>query len=145
MPLGVIRPSEPNSSRPHATFRGSLGCLCLGMGSRRLLGARSRGSPRPRHLADSRIPGDNDLAGAQRSFLKIWRIGRKNLPAGYLLPECLNGSHIRKFASETFVVLLGGGEPHTVVCRVVALEAEDEDNLVLLVLNIDREGAKHGA
>jgi len=39
------------------------------------------------------------------------------------------------------VVLLGGGEPHTVVCRLLALVAEDEDDLVL---NIDREAAKHG-
>src|SRR5271157_1379192 len=123
MPLGVIRPSEPNSSRPHATYRGSLGCLCLRMGSRRLLGARSRGPPRPRHLADSRIHGDNELAGAQRRLLEIWRIGRKDLPAGDLLSEYLNGSHIRKLASQTFVVLLGGGEPHTVVCRLLALVA----------------------
>ena len=40
------------------------------------------------------------------------------------------------------MVFLGGGQPHSVVCCPIALVAEDEDNLVL---NVDREAAKHGA
>lgn len=51
---------------------------------RRLL--HSRGAPL-RYLADSRIAGDNELAGAQRLLLEIQRIGRQDLPARYLLPE----------------------------------------------------------
>ncbi len=39
------------------------------------------------------------------------------------------------------MLFLGGGKPHSVVCRPVALVTEDEDNLVL---NVDREAAKHG-
>jgi len=39
------------------------------------------------------------------------------------------------------MVLIGGSEPHSVVCRLVAFVAEDEDNLVL---NVDREAAEHG-
>ena len=44
--------------------------------------------------------------------------------------------------AQTLMVLLGGGEPHPVVCRLVAFVAKDEDNLVL---NVDREAAEHGA
>jgi len=40
------------------------------------------------------------------------------------------------------MVLLGGGEPHPVICRVAALVPEDQDNLLL---NVDREAAEHGA
>src|SRR5208337_1761565 len=79
---------------------------------------------------------------AQHRLLEIRRIGRKDLPASDVFPEYLNRSHIRKLAPQTFVVLLGGGEPHTVVCRLLALVAKDQDNLVL---NVDREAAKHGA
>jgi hypothetical protein len=43
---------------------------------------------------------------------------------------------------QTLVVLLGSGQPHSVVRRSIALVAEDED---YLVLNVDREAAKHGA
>jgi hypothetical protein len=40
------------------------------------------------------------------------------------------------------MVLFGSGQPHSVVRRPIALVAEDED---YLVLNLDREAAKHGA
>lgn len=39
------------------------------------------------------------------------------------------------------MVLLGGGKPDSVVCAIVALVTEDEDDLVL---NIDGETAEHG-
>ena len=43
-------------------------------------------------------------------------------------------------------MLLGGGEPHPVVCRLVKFVAQDEDNLVLnlVTANIDGEAAEHG-
>src|SRR6266567_1591770 len=47
------------------------------------------------HLADSRIPGDDEVAGSQRRLLEIRRVGRNDLPAGYVLAECLDGSHVR--------------------------------------------------
>src|SRR5271166_3391005 len=124
------------------TFDGSPRCFRSLRGFRRPLRPGSRGPSHPWHLADSRIPGDNELARAQHRLLEIRRIGRKVLPASDVFPEYLNRSHIRKLASKTFVVLLGGGEPNSVICRLVALVAENEDNLVL---NVNREAAKHGA
>ena len=43
---------------------------------------------------------------------------------------------------QTLVVLLGRGQPHSVVRRPIALVAQDDD---YLVLNVDREAAKHRA
>src|SRR5208282_2161438 len=131
------------------TFRGLLGWLR---------------APRARHLADSRISRENEFAGAQRSFLEILRIGGKELPASHLLrqnilPHCLlpqnilpqhvfhqhlEGSHAGEVPPQALVVLLGGGEPHSVVRRLTrfVFVPEDEDNLVF---NIDGEAAEHGA
>ena len=99
-------------------------------------------SPRPRHLADSRIPGNDKLAGAQRRLLETWRIGWKDLPTGYLLAEYPNGSHVWKIAAQTLMMLFGCGEPYPVVGRLGALVAQYKDDLVL---NVDREAAEHGA
>src|ERR1039457_893505 len=60
---GTTLPSGRCSSRPRAAFRGALGRLRPPWGFRRLPGSRSRRPPRPRHLADSRIPGGDKLAG----------------------------------------------------------------------------------
>src|SRR5262252_5452844 len=114
----------------------------IGKRSNRFLRPRSRSSPRPWYLADSRISGDDELAGAHCSLLEIRCIGRYDLPARYFLPQYLNGSHVRELAAQTLMVLCGGGEPDTVVCRVLALVAEHEDNLVL---NVDSEATKHAA
>src|SRR5271167_2267109 len=122
-----------------ATLRGVLGCPLRRF--RRVLCRRSRGPPCPGHLADSRIPRNNELAGAQRRLLEIRRIDRQDLPARHFLPEYLNGSHIRELAAKAFVVLFSGSEPHSVICSLVALVAQDEGNLVL---NVDRQAAKHG-
>src|SRR5262245_57740416 len=139
---GAILPSGLCSSRLRATFRGAVGCLGPFPGFRRHLRARSRGPSLARHLADSRIPGQDQLAGAERGLLEIWRIDGKDLPARYLLREYLNGSHVRELAAQTVVMLFGGREPHPVVCRLVALVAQYENNLLL---NVDREASEHGA
>lgn len=98
-----------------------------------------------------RVPGTLPIRGSLATMssqarsaacLEIWRIGRKDLPARDLLPKYLNGSHVPELAAQTLVVLLGGGKPHAVVRRLVALVAQYEDNLVL---NVDREAAEHGA
>ena len=47
-----------------------------------------------------------------------------------------------EFPPQALVVLLGRGQPHSVVRLPLAPVAEDKDNLVL---NVDREAAKHGA
>src|SRR6266478_8245714 len=119
-----------------ASFRASLTWLSPLRGFRRLLCPRSRKPPRPRHLPDSRIPRQDEVAGAQRRFLEIRRIGRKNLPARHLLTKQPNGAHVREFPPQTLVVFLGGGQPDSVVFRHVAPLAENKDNLVL---NVDRE------
>src|ERR1039458_2149766 len=148
--LGLIRRSTGQRARPavwtlpsrtRAPFRGALGRLRRLRGARRLPGSRSRGPPRPRRFADSRVPGNDQLAGAQRRLLEIRRIDRKDLPARYLFAECLNGSHVRELAAQTLVALFGSGEPYPVVGGLVALVAQYEDDLVL---NVDREAAEHG-
>jgi hypothetical protein len=96
----------------------------------------------PRHLADSRIPGDDEFAGSQRGLLEIRRIGWKDLPACDLLPEYLNRSHVRKLPAQALMMLLGGAEPHSVVCTLVQLVTQYEDDLIP---NIDRQAAEHGS
>lgn len=129
-------------SRLRTRVPGRLGWLRALRGSCRLRGPRSRGAPRPRYLPDSRISRKDKPAGAQRSLFEILRVGREDLPACHLLPEHLNRAHVRELPPQTLVVFLGRGQPHSVVCRPIALVTEDEDNLVL---NVDREAAKHGA
>src|SRR6266849_10962884 len=63
-----------------ASFRASLTWLSPLRGFRRLLCSRSRKPPRPRHLPDSRIPRQDEVAGAQRRPLEILRI-RREAPA----------------------------------------------------------------
>ena len=75
----------------------------------------------------------------QRCFLEILRIGWKNLPARHLLPQHSDGSHVGELPPQTPVLVFGCSEPHPVVCRLITLVAEDEDNLVL---NVDREAAE---
>src|ERR1017187_8964853 len=156
--LGLIRRSTGQRARPavwtlpsrtRAPFRGALGRPRRRRGGRRPPGSpppgpprpRPGGPPRPRRFADSRVPGNDQLAGAQRRLLEIRRIDRKDLPARYLLAECLNGSHVRELAAQTLVALFGSGEPYPVVGGLVALVAQYEDDLVL---NVDREAAEHG-
>jgi hypothetical protein len=85
------------------------GCSKAGTISRRTLFARhslpwfptflnSCGSPLW-YLADSGVPGCNQFAGAQGSFLKIRCVGGKNLPACHLFSEDLNGSQVRELAA----------------------------------------------
>ena len=78
----------------------------------------------------------------QSGLFEIPRVSREDLPACHLLPEYLDGAHVRKLPPQTLVVLFGSGQPHSVVRRPIALVAEDED---YFVLNVDREAAKHGA
>jgi hypothetical protein len=66
-------------------------------------------SLRSRHLSDARIAGENELAGVQSGLFEIRRVGRKNLPARYLLPEYLDGAHAGKVALESCVMLHGRG------------------------------------
>ena len=47
------------------------------------------------HLADSRIFGEDEFAGAQCRFLEIRLVGGKHLPARYFLPQYFNGPHAR--------------------------------------------------
>src|ERR1017187_321200 len=108
-----------------ATFGGLFGCFR---------------APCPRRLPNSRIPCKNEFAGAHRRFLEILSIGRKDLPARHLLPQHLNGSHVGELPPQTLVMLLGGGEPHSVVGRLVRLVAEDEDDFVL---NVEGEASEH--
>jgi len=61
----------------------------FGAAPRRLPGFRFS-PPCSRHLADTGISADDEFAGAQRGLLKIGRINRKDLPAGYLFPQYLN-------------------------------------------------------
>src|SRR4029077_15268755 len=126
-------------SRPSATC-GLLRRFCALRDFRCLLSRRS--GPQPRHLPDSRVPCENEFAGAQRRLLEILRICRKDLPTRHLLPQHLDGSHAGEFTPQALVVLLGGGEPHAVVSRMVAFVAKDKNDLVL---NIDRKAAEHGA
>lgn len=105
-----------------------------------VLQAGFRWAARFGQLADSGIAGEDEIAGAQRGFLEIRRVGGKHLPAGHLLAEHLNGSHVRKLAAETLVVLFGGAEPHPVVRIRSGLIAQDEDDLVP---DVDREAAEH--
>ena len=107
-----------------------------------MLGPRSRGAPRSRYPPDSRISREDKLARSQSGLFEILRVGREDLPAGHLLPEHLNRTHVRELPPQTLVVLFGCGQPHSIVRRLSALVAEDED---YLVLNVDREAAKHGA
>jgi hypothetical protein len=102
---------------------------------------RSRGPFRSRYLADSGIPCHNQLTSAKRRLLEIFLLSGKHLPAGCTASKNLNGSHGREFAAQTFMVLVGGRQPHPVVLRVVHLIAQNEHNLVLY---IDRQAAKHG-
>jgi hypothetical protein len=144
-----LRPGEistsgrfSHSSRLRTCFPGILGEFRPLRGSSRLLGSRTRSAPRSRHLPDSRISREDKLLRAQRGLFEILRVGREDLPAGHLLPEHLNRAHVRKLPPQTLMVLFGRGQPHSVVRRPIALVAEDED---YLVLNLDREAAKHGA
>jgi len=59
-------------------------------------------------------PWRHELAGAQRRLLEIRRIGRKNLPARYLLPEYLNESHISILPSDGLPETIAPG-PHSPV------------------------------
>jgi hypothetical protein len=103
---------------------------------------RSRGPSRRRHVADPRIPIDDEPASAQGRLLGIRLLGRKDLPAHYPLPEYLNESHVRELAAETLILFFRGGEPDPVVFSRFALVAENEDDVVR---NVDREAAEHGA
>jgi hypothetical protein len=67
---------------------------------RRVLSFRCRGPSCARYLANPRISGKDELAGAQRRLLKVRRIDWKDLPARHFLPEQLNGSHIRELAAK---------------------------------------------
>src|SRR5271170_4207504 len=110
-----------------ATFDSLLGCLR---------------APRARHLPDSRISCENEFAGAERSLLEILSIGGEDLPAGHFLTKHLNGAHVGEGSPQTLVVLLGGGEPYPVVCRLArfVFVPEDEDDLVF---HIDCQAAEH--
>src|ERR1019366_7750249 len=92
--------------------------------------------------SDSRIRCENEFAGVQGHLLEIRRVRRKDLPARYLFPQHLDGPHVGELASQTLVMVLGGGEPHPVICCLVRFVAEDKDNFVL---DVDREAAEHGA
>lgn len=59
----------------------------------------------------------------------------RNVPS-----EQTDGAHSGKLPPETFVVLGGGGKPHTVVGAVIVSVAENEDDLLL---DIDGEAPKH--
>src|SRR5271156_856420 len=106
----------------------------------RFLAGRFRAFPRTRDLADSRIPGNDKVAGEQRRLFEIRRIGGKDLPACHFFPQHLNGSHVREIAAQALMVFLGSGEPDSVVRGFIRLVAKDEDNLVL---NIDGQAAEH--
>jgi hypothetical protein len=58
-------------------------------------------------LPDSRIPCQDKIAGVQRCFLEILRIGWKNLPARHLLPQHLDGSHVGELPPQTPVLVFG--------------------------------------
>src|SRR5437879_8416764 len=77
----------------------------------------------------------------QRGCLEVGRVGWKYLPACHWFAKHLNGAHIRELSPQTVVMLLGGGEPNSVIRRRIALVAEDQHNLVL---HVDGEAAKHG-
>jgi hypothetical protein len=85
---------------------------------------------------DSRISCEYQLASPHRGLFEILRVGREDLPACHLLSENLDRAHFRKLPPQTLVVLLGRGQPHSVVRRSLARVAQDEDNLVL---NVNRE------
>ena len=104
-----------------ARFRGlSAGFVRLGR-FRLLLSRRFRASPRRRHFADARIAGEDEVAGVERSFLEIRRIDGKNLPAGHLLTQQLDGPHFGKLEAQALVMLLSGGQPDSVVSGLVGL------------------------
>jgi len=124
------------------SFRWSLGCLRLLRGFGAFLVADLDARRFPGNFPDSRIHRQDKIVGVQRCFLKILRIGWKNLPARHLLPQHLDGSHVGELPPQTPVLVFGYSEPHPVVCRLITFVAEDEDNLVL---NVDREAAEHGA
>jgi hypothetical protein len=99
-------------------------------------------SLRPRHFADSSIPGDNQFTGAQRSFLKIRRIGRQHLPTRNAFLEYSNGSHIGELAPQTLMMRFGGSDPHPIVRSIARLVAQYQNNLLFYVHG---ETAKHRA
>src|SRR5579862_716325 len=66
--------------------------------------------------------------------------GRQNLPVGHCFPKDPDGPHVRKLLLQTLVVFDRGGEPDTVVVRILGLLAEDQDNFLPY---INRETAKH--
>src|SRR5271157_3488589 len=69
--VGTPSPSTLRIARLLTTFGGSLRCFRSLRGFRRLLRPGSRRPSHPWHLADSRIHGDNGLAGAQRCELVV--------------------------------------------------------------------------
>jgi len=82
-PLESGRCSRP-CPIPLADF---LGASAPRRGFRRFPGPRSRGPPRPRHLADSRVPGGDELAGAKRRLLEVRCIGGQDLPPVTCFPN----------------------------------------------------------
>jgi hypothetical protein len=62
----------------------------------------------------------------QRALFKIGCIDRKHLPSGLLLPEKLDGPHVRKFIQQTGVMLDCGGKPDPVVRDFVRSVAQEE-------------------
>jgi hypothetical protein len=100
------------------------------------------GAARPGHFSDSRISGKDEFAGAQGRLLEIRGIGWKHLPAGYRLPQHLNGSHVGKLAAQALVMLFGCGKPHSVICGALGLVPEDQDDFVI---HVNGEAAEHRA
>src|SRR5258705_1308853 len=93
------------------------------------LSRRSRIFAPFRYLANPGVPGKDQVTGAQRRFFKICRVHRKHLPTRHPLPENLDRPHVRKFAAQTFMMLLRSRQPYFVVRRPFALVAQDQHNL----------------
>src|SRR5205823_11377070 len=67
------------------------------LNTRWLLLYTDRFALRSRHLSDSQISGDDQLAGAQRSLFKIRSVGSQQLPSCDFFSEHLNRAHGGKF------------------------------------------------
>ena len=76
----------------------------------------------------------------ERSFLEVRRIDGKNLPACHLVAQQLDGSHIGKLRTQTGMMIMGGGQPDSIVGGVCELVAKDENDLVT---NVNGEAAEH--
>lgn len=112
-------------------------CLARGF---RFRPRQPRRTPALGDFADSRIASADELARPECHFLEIGRIGGKNLPVRGFRPEQTNGTHPRKLAAETRVMLGRRGQPYTVVdWRVVAVAQDHHDFL----LDVYRKAAEH--